>query len=75
MAREREFASPTTQTLISGKKKKEKKEDGWMDKIILSKQSLDRSALLPHKASFPFLILYVMEKMYFCLKNGPCFLQ
>lgn len=46
-----------------------------MDKIILSKQSLDRSALLPHKASFPFLILYVMEKMYFCLKNGPCFLQ
>lgn len=48
---------------------------GWMDKIILSKQSLDRSALLPHKASFPFLILYVMEKMYFCLQKGPCFLQ
>lgn len=46
-----------------------------MDKILLSKQSLDRSALLPHKASFPFLILYVMEKMYFCLQKGPCFLQ
>lgn len=47
-----------------------------MDKIILSKQSLDRSALLPHKASFPFLTLYVMGKMYFLyVQKGPCFLQ
>lgn len=45
-----------------------------MDKILLSKQSLDRSALLPHKASFPFLILYVMEKNLLLFTERTLFL-